>query len=175
MKTSLLSTRAFSLIELLVALSILAVVTALIVPRFLNVREQAADTTAQAQIKSLNNIYNQWIALGGTAPAAATASNVVGFLATVPASSTTARAVAGNINAFGGCTDTLGDFASTSIMLSGVTVNQVTAIANVGATAPDGFYGAALNLKVGNYYWPVNYAPANATPFSLGARASFAK
>ena len=174
MKTSLLSTRAFSLIELLVALSILAVVTALIVPRFLNVREQAATTTAEAQIKSINNIYNQWVALGGT-PGASTASQIVAFLAAVPASSTTVRATNAVLTNFGACTDTLGDFASTSIMLSGVTVNQTKEAAAISATDQDGFYGATLILKVGNYYWPVAYAAANATPFSLGARVSFAK
>jgi prepilin-type N-terminal cleavage/methylation domain-containing protein len=174
MKSSLLSTRAFSLIELLVALSILAVVTALIVPRFLNVREQAATTTAEAQIKALNNIYNQWIALGGTT-GTSTASQIVAFLSTVPASSTTARATSTLLTSFGGCADTLGDFASTSIMLSGVTVNQTKEVAAIGATDSDGFYGLTLNLKVGNYYWPVTYTAANATPFSLGARVSFAK
>jgi prepilin-type N-terminal cleavage/methylation domain-containing protein len=57
--------RSFSLIELLVALSILAIVAAIIVPRFLNVRSQAATTTTQAQEKALSSAIQQWIAMGG--------------------------------------------------------------------------------------------------------------
>jgi len=55
----------FSLIELLVSLAILAVVAALIVPRFLNIRSQAEITLANQAVGELNNTYNQWISLGG--------------------------------------------------------------------------------------------------------------
>jgi len=40
---------AFSLIELLVALAILAVISALIIPHFLNVRDSTAERSAQSR------------------------------------------------------------------------------------------------------------------------------
>lgn len=72
----------FSLIELLVALSILAVVAAIIVPRFLNVRSQAASTTTEAQRKVIQNAVQQFLALGGTNTnnSALNSGNVLYFL-----------------------------------------------------------------------------------------------
>jgi|GEM_PF-2471318 prepilin-type N-terminal cleavage/methylation domain-containing protein len=58
--------RAFSLIELLVALSILAVVAAIIVPKFVGVRSEAtAAVTADVQ-NELQNALDHWRDLGGT-------------------------------------------------------------------------------------------------------------
>lgn len=64
--------QAFSLIELLVALSILAVVAAVIVPRFLNVRAQASQTTTQTQQQTVQRAVQQWLSLGGTCSAGTT-------------------------------------------------------------------------------------------------------
>ena len=57
---------AFSLIELLVALAVLAVVAGIIVPKFLNVRNQAAQTIVAQNIAELNATYQKWTALGGS-------------------------------------------------------------------------------------------------------------
>jgi prepilin-type N-terminal cleavage/methylation domain-containing protein len=55
----------FSLIELLVALAILAIVSALIVPKFLNIGQSAEQIKALKNISELNSTYNQWSATGG--------------------------------------------------------------------------------------------------------------
>jgi prepilin-type N-terminal cleavage/methylation domain-containing protein len=69
--------KGFSLIELLVALSILAVVAAIIVPRFLNVRTQASAATARASLQEFQNIARQFVSLGGTINGTATASDLL--------------------------------------------------------------------------------------------------
>ena len=91
MKTT---TRGFSLIELLVALSILAVVAAIIVPRFLNVRQQAAVTTAQAQQQELQSDIQKWISLGGIVSGTPTAGDWVSLLSTPAQNATTPRSTA---------------------------------------------------------------------------------
>ena len=98
----------FSLIELLVALSILAVVAAIIVPRFLNVRSQAAKTTAEAQKKVIEHAVQQFLALGGTNTnnSALNSGNVLYFLN----QSSTSR-TGTNIS------DSTGSFSSNSISL----------------------------------------------------------
>jgi|GEM_PF-1403688 prepilin-type N-terminal cleavage/methylation domain-containing protein len=57
--------RSFSLIELLVALSVLAVVSAIIVPKFINVRKEADETVAKQIESQLNTTFSQWLSLGG--------------------------------------------------------------------------------------------------------------
>jgi prepilin-type N-terminal cleavage/methylation domain-containing protein len=57
--------RAFSLIELLVAMVILTTLTVIIVPRFLQVRERAAYVNARGQLVKLEEITQNWLALGG--------------------------------------------------------------------------------------------------------------
>ena len=78
MKTNKLG---FSLIELLVALSILAVVAAIIVPRFLNVRQQATQTAALANLRQLQSTCQQFVALGGSIGSSTTAAANDGKLA----------------------------------------------------------------------------------------------
>jgi prepilin-type N-terminal cleavage/methylation domain-containing protein len=55
----------FSLIELLVALAILAVVAAIIVPQYLHMRQQAALAVTQQQQQTIQNAVQQWLSLGG--------------------------------------------------------------------------------------------------------------
>lgn len=57
--------KGFSLTELLVALGVLAIVAAVIFPRFLNIRNNAADTAAVAMATELNRVYGAWTATGG--------------------------------------------------------------------------------------------------------------
>jgi len=57
--------KAFSLIELLVALSVLAIVAAIIVPRFMTVRQQAQDIAATQKLSEINNIKSIFFSMGG--------------------------------------------------------------------------------------------------------------
>lgn len=57
--------QGFSLTELLVALGILGLVAAVIMPKFLNIKNQAAETAAQALASELNRVYGAWAATGG--------------------------------------------------------------------------------------------------------------
>jgi prepilin-type N-terminal cleavage/methylation domain-containing protein len=57
--------RGFSLIELLVALSILAIVAAILVPKFLGVRENAKATAVQSSLDEFNHEVSMWQSLGG--------------------------------------------------------------------------------------------------------------
>jgi prepilin-type N-terminal cleavage/methylation domain-containing protein len=68
----------FSLIELLVALAILAVVSAIIVPKFLNVRDNAGKVVVQKNIDELNAAYSKWVSLGGILNWTGSGSNDIG-------------------------------------------------------------------------------------------------
>jgi type IV pilus assembly protein PilA len=59
------SRTAFSLIELLVALSIIGVVAALVVPNLLGVQSAATATVAQQIQNELNQSLGQWKDAGG--------------------------------------------------------------------------------------------------------------
>jgi prepilin-type N-terminal cleavage/methylation domain-containing protein len=107
--------RGFSLIELLVALSILAVVSAIIVPKFLNVRTSASQTTAFANMKEINNEIREWIALGGqigTKPVAGDVLNFLGGNGGVRATATSAG------TALGSAADSSGTMGSFTIAIS---------------------------------------------------------
>lgn len=135
--------RAFSLIELLVALSILAVVAAVIVPRFLNVRTQAAETATQNQQRTLQRAVQQFLSLGGQITSG-TSGNVLAFLAvTAPSSGTNAfdRSNGGATTLPSGLTDSGGAFGSSTISVSlGTSLSgPITSAGGVGA----GYYYAA--------------------------------
>ena len=59
------SVRAFSLTELLLGIAVVAIVAAVIVPKFLSIQSQANATVAQQMAAELNNTYGSWKAAGG--------------------------------------------------------------------------------------------------------------
>ncbi len=71
---------AFSLIELLVALSVLALVAAIIVPRFLGIRQSAQDAVAQQMASELNRTFATWQDSGGTIGSNAMTSDLLSLL-----------------------------------------------------------------------------------------------
>lgn len=125
---------AFSLIELLVALSILAVVAAMIVPRFLNVRSQAAATALEAQEKVIQNAVQQFMSLGGTIGTTTTvyAGDVLKFLIQSSASGA-ARTTIGAVK------DSSGVFGSSSIGLQ-ITPTNDSAVFAPSTSDDSGFY-----------------------------------
>ena len=129
--------QGFSLIELLVALSILAVVAAIIVPRFLNVRSQAASTTTEAQRKVIQNAVQQFLALGGTNTnnAVLNSGNVLYFLNQTGSSRTGT-----NIS------DSSGAFSSSSISLQLDLTQAASGVSEADLSgAESGFYISAAN------------------------------
>jgi prepilin-type N-terminal cleavage/methylation domain-containing protein len=165
---------AFSLIELLVALAILAVVSALIIPKFLNVREAAAERTAQAIVKQINKTYLQWIALGGQRNGSSGFQTLC-FLSKFPASSTATRTGDG----IGDCSDTKGLYGSTVVSLTGIEVkyfpnNNAPHDEVSGVNAPDimiyGSDGTSLLLKVNRTIWAVALNDSRADPFYIARR-----
>ncbi len=137
------SKTAFSLIELLVALSVLAIVAAIIVPRFLNVRSQAAATTLEAQKNVIENAVQQFLSLGGTIGTTTTvyAGDVLKFL--VQSSATgAARTTIGAVK------DSSGGFGSSAISLQITPVDSATAL-QPSENSPTGFYwnAGASNSK----------------------------
>ncbi len=107
---------AFSLIELLVALAILAVVSTLVIPKFLALHVKAEDAVARAMMKQLNSTYLQWRALGGE-PNDSAPFEVIYFLSKVPDSVTGERDCS-----VGNCTDTRGKMGSVTVALSGIDI-----------------------------------------------------
>lgn len=102
---------AFSLIELLVALSILAVVAAIIVPRFLNVRQQAAETAALSQKVALQRACQQWLALGGNILETPNPGDWLTLLSNQPQNENTSRKFGPALR------DSIGNFGSTTIFM----------------------------------------------------------
>jgi prepilin-type N-terminal cleavage/methylation domain-containing protein len=133
MKKFIATKRGFSLIELLVALSIIAIVAATIVPRFMNVRFQAAETMGDAQMKEFASAYQKFISLGGTG--SANSGEVLNFLAQQPTAVGTARTTVGAM------VDSSGAFGSTVISLSVTPISTTTTPTT--ATSTPGWYTSA--------------------------------
>jgi prepilin-type N-terminal cleavage/methylation domain-containing protein len=137
---------AFSLIELLVALSILAVVAAVIVPKFLNVKSQAVEAVLSDHVTQLNSMYQQWLSLGGSyvnPPSGGITEDhlapykILQFLSSSGAS----RGVWAS-----GPTDSAGAISSSIVSFAGVPcVSQIAADGTITnpyptSSSPDGFY-----------------------------------
>jgi prepilin-type N-terminal cleavage/methylation domain-containing protein len=161
--------RAFSLIELLVALAILAIVGALVIPKFLNLKDNAADRIAQAQIATINSVYKQWVALGGERNGS-TSFETIYFLSKLPASPTAVRDCD-----IGACTDTLGNWGSTTVMLSGIPVLKVPDSYPTNDLPSKCFFsrgGGLAKLKIDRYLWRINVNDARPDPFYLTIKLS---
>jgi prepilin-type N-terminal cleavage/methylation domain-containing protein len=76
--------QAFSLTELLVALGIIAVVAAIVVPRFLAVQASAQETTEAENVRTINRTFAVWEAAGGYAGANAKTSEVLRAIGAQP-------------------------------------------------------------------------------------------
>ena len=155
------SKKAFSLIELLVALSILAIVAAIIVPRFIGVRRQAIIAVADQNIAELNNQYQQWVALGGTTDFATFQLYPASLAANLTISNRGA-----STDTSGGrmppIYDTPPPLGSNSIVLSLPPLN--TTGGNNSSSDPDGFVTSedALYYKIGDQVYPITLQPVGA-------------
>jgi prepilin-type N-terminal cleavage/methylation domain-containing protein len=74
------SPNAFSLIELLVALAVLSIVAAIVVPNYIGLQTQAKDIAAKAMADNLNSTYANWIAAGGQSASGAKTSDILNTL-----------------------------------------------------------------------------------------------
>lgn len=128
-----ITNKGFSLIELLVALSILAVVAAIIVPKFMNVRNQAVATVVTAQAQQIQQTVQNFISLGGAIGANPDEGGVLAFL------NTQSAPPAGRLTV-SGVTDSTGNFGSNTIML---TIPQTGTYAAGVAGAAQGWYYTA--------------------------------
>lgn len=145
--------KGFSLIELLVALSILAVVAAIVVPRFMNVRAQAATTVANTQRKIIQNAVQQFLALGGTIAATTTGPGaVLNFLNNYSAAGARTTAL--------GVTDSVGNFSSSTVSLQ-LNPKSTAQAAAPASTVDSGFYWSAA---VAGGAW---YVDGNATVWRI--------
>ena len=152
---------AFSLIELLVALSILAVVASIIVPKFLGVRVQAAQTSTQAQQRTLQTACQQWISLGGIVTGTPSAADWMSLLAASGAS----------VRTFGASGNTLVDnssnFGSTTIALS--------SMAPAGASIANAASNTTISQDAqGFYYTPsTNGTSGGSASYSDGTGSAY--
>jgi len=153
------SNKGFSLIELLVALSILAVVAAIIVPKFLNVRSNASQAVAIQNMRELQNTCRQWIALGGSnsSTTIANCGDVLNFLSGNGAVGVRATATTG-ATAQGGATDSQGTMGSWTIQLNSkpgtnaLKTDGTATAANIAAITTPGFYVAANTAGSTGFY-----------------------
>jgi prepilin-type N-terminal cleavage/methylation domain-containing protein len=131
--------KALSLIELLVALSVLAIIAVIIVPRFIGVRDQATQAVVKADLDEISGEVQKWQALGGTYDTTdlLAAFHLVQFLATPGDGVHLDRGLAN------GCLDSPGTGGSWTIGIpTSVYVNPVAAgpAAAPTSTSPDGYY-----------------------------------
>jgi prepilin-type N-terminal cleavage/methylation domain-containing protein len=122
----------FSLIELLVAISILGIVAAIVATKLDNVRTQAAITVRTQQVSAIQQALQQWMDLGGTfgKGAATTSGDVLSFLNSPP----------GSRNGVGGMQDSSGASGSSSVALN---INNLWTGGAPPSNAPAGLYWGA--------------------------------
>ena len=72
--------RAFSLMELLIALAVLALAAAIVVPRYLNMQTQAQDAVATSMADELNHVYGNWKSSGGVITGTPTLAGILTML-----------------------------------------------------------------------------------------------
>jgi len=164
----------FSLIELLVALSILAVVAAIIVPRFLNVRTSASQTAGMANMKEFQNMIRNFIALGGQIGATPVAGDIANFISGnggTRGTATTSGTALGNVN------DSSGTMGSFTIVFNPAPTVPGTAIdPTKSSTFPTsaGFYVSAKTAGASVYYYDGNGSVWTLTVDSSGNLAAAA-
>lgn len=163
------SLRSFSLIELLTALSILAIVAGIIVPQYLNVVQQARQQVVDTNLSELSHQTQMWQSLGGvraiqTYPANQyEAFKMIQFLSTPSNGALPQRGHEGDPTY---PTDSLGPGGSYTVTVS-ATTGALTDIPT--ATSGDGYYAnrntdsgtlagksnIKLYSKLGNQLYPV--------------------
>jgi len=163
MKSNLTHYRGFSLVELLVGLSIMAVVAMVVMPRYLDLRRSAADAAAKAQISVMNSVFNQWRALGGkvnfatgtagASPSGQYASNAelglaLEFLQTTGNGSRN-RGILGSP-----LLDSMSALGSRSVSITPIPVSYSPVPVLPSARDPDGFYNIVGRQRAagGSYY-----------------------
>jgi prepilin-type N-terminal cleavage/methylation domain-containing protein len=175
---------AFSLIELLVALSILAVVAAIIVPNFIGINNQADDTVAKNNIQTLSSVYASWTDMGGNAGSANTCGGpitILEFLTTV-SNGTPDRGFADKgididpaTHTYNGPLDTSSTCSSSVFSISNAGVMPIgdNGFTVTTATA-DGFHanaggqvGPAIYYKIGKWLYVIEYHTAEGSYFQL--------
>jgi prepilin-type N-terminal cleavage/methylation domain-containing protein len=75
--------RGFSLMEIVIALAIVAIVAAIVVPRYTNIKNEAEAATAQQMSSELNNTYANWKVNGGAVTSSATAADILTVLTSI--------------------------------------------------------------------------------------------
>jgi prepilin-type N-terminal cleavage/methylation domain-containing protein len=167
----------FSLIELLVALAILAVVSAIIVSRFLALRTTAQQQVIDTNLAAISNAATQWQTLGGIGPAPTDPNRgfyVVEFLSQ-PGNPADPRRGMATIDSTNPCMDSgtsntisivaqVPGIVSTQLtqasQADGYYTNQVTGLANKPPKAADGTTtvpsNSGLYVKMDNQVWPVD-------------------
>jgi type II secretory pathway pseudopilin PulG len=118
------------LVELLVALAILAVVAAIIVPRYLGIRTSAQLTVVDKNLSEISNATSEWLALGGqppTSPDQYVAFKTIQFLSTPSNGTDVQRGLGPGPGVIDATypTDSLGEEGSYTISLNAV-VNAAT-------------------------------------------------
>ena len=132
--------RAFSLIELLVALSILAIVAAIIVPQFLNIRAQAQLQVVDQNLKTISDATAMWQSLGGMRAAAPDTNETFKFLKflSTPSDGSDPKRGFGADNTYP--TDSIGPSGSSTVTIP-VYVAAAASAKPSAQSDPDGFYG----------------------------------
>lgn len=169
--------RAFSLIELLVALTILAVVAAMIAPRFFNVQNQARQLAVGENMEEINAAYTRWVSLGGSLNWINIGGNGANGVPLNDASSVCyflgylfSQRNDGARASYGDIVDSTGPYGSWTVSLDSTVVQcDVSNMAGngdpqgpSGVSSPDGIYFDGRNCiyKSGNCAYTIFFEPA---------------